>query len=357
VTHTEATRISNAVWTAAGSGALAAVFVALAFVWAVPAHADQSGYDYPPPVAPEAAKAPLIRELFRTRPLTLRYAARYRENISTADDAVYGAQTLHDTPLSPEMRTVFDAVVMPGREPSEPPEAWCQRFLADFGAQSDAIVHIEPAARSTLYADPIFRPWRDRCPTIALNRQDWDDVLTPGKIEDLRLSPLPGGGNYPEYTYGARNFRLYEADVDNDPSNGLEILFYAEGVYNHWEAVTALKLPIDAPSTERDWNDVLPPERVPNKLLRAIGKYNFVDLNECEVGDSRPMGISTRRAFYEPGQTYNGLIRYKSRVYIYEVFVGHFEDHWGYFLSLQSMFRYGGRRYTVGGVCGAEAPE
>jgi hypothetical protein len=303
----------------------------------LPARADQSGYDYPPPVAPEAAKAPLTRELFRTRPLTPLYAAQYEA-------------------LSPGMLAAFDAAVMPGRAAGETPEVWCDGFFADFANQSN-IVHIEPAARSGRYADPVFKPWRDSCPTTSFNREYYGPLL--GEFDYLPLPPIPDGNDVHDYTYtyGARNFRLFEADIDNDPGNGMETLFYSEGIYDHWEAVAMLKLRVEAPSSERDWNDVLPPEQIPNKLLSAEGRYQLLDQNDCDNKMVTPTGISTRRAFYPAGETYNGIIRYKGSVYIYQVHVTNFGGHWGYLALLTGLFRYGGKRYLVDPVCSATAPE
>jgi hypothetical protein len=341
---------------------VAATIFALALL--APNTAYAQIYDYDSAVAPEAAKAPLIRELFRTRPLTLRYAAHSLADLSTSDDAIYRDQgaipysfQIKESPLPPELQAVFDAVVMPGRATGESPEAWCEGFLADFASQS-GVVHIEPAARSTSYADVVFQPWRQHCPTTAFNRWSWHVLTSASLIEDWKLPALlPDGLSYPEYSYAARNFRLYEVDLDNDPGNGTETVFYGEGLYDHWEAVAKLKLSVETPPSYRDWNDILPPENVPGKMLTSLALFNLIDMQECEAHELSTAPLSKRRAFYPAGETYNGIIRYKGSLYVYRLADVRIDNRWIYYLTVSSSFRYGGKRYTVGGVCRAEAPE
>jgi len=176
--------------------------------------------------------------------------------------------------------------------------------------------------------------------------------MLPNWLDDLKLpANLPNGGAYPDYSYGARNFSLFEADVDNDPGNGEEILFYSEGFYDHWQAVVSLGLPVDIPPFERDWNDVLPPERVPNAMTSRSAIYNLIDMADCEADEAVSLFSAFDPARDKTYDHYSGLIRYKGSIYFYKFAT---DEPSRAYLEIATIFRYAGKRYRVFPVCGTE---
>lgn len=245
---------------------------------------------------PEAAKAEIIRNLMRDREFEL------------------GDVALRDVWPFP----------WPGSEQYSP-ILWCAHFLEDFRTQS-GIVHVEPVASAARYDDPVFKPWQDRCPALAMNSvrmEASNDILDT----ELGLSPLmPNGEPRIKRTFSTRNFRLYEVDLDNNASNGNETIFYGEQFYSYWEAVTHHSdLPMSLPPSDRNWNDILAPDRVEAELTDTLAGFTEIDLQQCREASSAsflvyvlaPMDRTTR----QPQPNLSGIIRYKGANYIYDLSV------------------------------------
>jgi hypothetical protein len=234
---------------------------------------------YPPPIAPESAKLPLVQSILQSE--------------KTRVFPIYSAAA------------------------TEEERAWCKQFLADFEAGS-AVTFVEPVARSDRYDDPGFSPWRNRCPDLAMNSSIG---LSPLMLyQDHPQLPLhmPDGQPLAGYEYGTKNFKLYVTDIDDNPENGGEIIFYSERAYSYWEAVATVPgLKMALPPVDRDWNDVLPPESVPPMPIYWGSHYKLLWSNACLANGlfdaEDPYDYFSR----QPQPSYNGIIRYKDKAYLF----------------------------------------
>ena len=102
----------------------------------------------------------------------------------------------------------------------------CRRLGEDLRTQT-GITHVEPVARSKYYHDPVFQPFRDRCPGLELNGLLWpagrmDPVEGPEatRITEEELEEFLR--DWGLKLFGTRNFKMYHLDLDGDPSNGKE---------------------------------------------------------------------------------------------------------------------------------------
>lgn len=190
---------------------------------------------------------------------------------------------------------------------------FCRAFLEDFQAHR-GIEYIEPIARAKYYSNPAFQPYRDRCPGWELNKWIKADMGDGPPDEPLSEADLESfGDNY----FGTRNFKLYRLDIDNDPANGEEYVFYAERYY--WRerlfpfGVYFEKL------VDWDWNDLFPPEWVPDDTRLYDGGYNLIDFAQCKLRDTARTSDSYDYFYKLPRTTYNAIIKYKGKHYIYDL--------------------------------------
>jgi hypothetical protein len=209
----------------------------------------------------------------------------------------------------------------------EPLAQWCQRFLDDFRAQRN-ISHIEPVARAQRYGDPAFRPWQDRCPTLAMNgisegKIYRDDRSTWGINEvDPQAETLWWGGMLPNYQFRVGAFKVFEVDVDNDAANGVETIFYSERFYWYWPVMAQREARPGLPPTGRNWNDLLPPETVPMNLLRNGETYAVLDLQQCRINNGHNIFGGAHGAAPSSERGLSGIIRYDGRNFLYDFNVG-----------------------------------
>ncbi|MCH7540822.1 MAG: hypothetical protein IH999_10575, partial [Proteobacteria bacterium] len=124
--------------------------------------------------------------------------------------------------------------IMAGREftlseSSDP--AVCTPLLEAFQAQR-GIEYVEPVARAERYRDPAFEPYRAMCPGWEFNRWHYSQIISAldemNLPEDQRQESLEATG---KHYFGTRNFKLYHLDLDGNPANGEEYVFYAERYY------------------------------------------------------------------------------------------------------------------------------
>ena len=190
---------------------------------------------------------------------------------------------------------------------------FCRAFLEDFRVHR-GIEYIEPIARAKYYSNPAFQPYRAMCPGWELNKWIKADTGYVPPDEPLSEAALESfGDNY----FGTRNFKLYRLDLDNDPANGEEYVFYAERYY--WRerlfpfGVYFEKL------VDWDWNDLFPPEWVPDDTRLHDGGYNLIDLAKCKLRDTARTSDSYDYFSKLPRTTYNAIIKYKGKHYIYDL--------------------------------------
>jgi hypothetical protein len=119
------------------------------------------------------------------------------------------AQAILEYIRKDQVRLVLGKHMKNNPYPKDP--EFCNRFLSDFMTQRN-IVHVEPEFYADSYDDPRFDKYKQIDPSVDMHR---DEVRG-------------GSGIFGGPTYANDNFRLFEVDIDNDPSNGKEIVFYAE---------------------------------------------------------------------------------------------------------------------------------
>jgi hypothetical protein len=250
--------------------------------------------DYPPPIVPEAAKAPLVANLLR-------------------------GKTFEATGFPPDVWGY-------GLFERETPR-WCEAALESFRNQTE-VVHIEPITRAERYSDPVFKPWQSRCPNLAMNATllGYEVARDPADARRLIYADVTPKGTG-EILFGTRNFTLYKVDIDNDARNGEEMVFFSERAYSSRAAVEHHPQ-LWRPPADRNWNDILPPEEIGDDFVYYTGSdvarpylpsYNLLDFDRCTIEN----GLSLEPRFdHETGRSLpnlSGIVRYQGRYYLYEV--------------------------------------
>ncbi len=167
----------------------------------------------------------------------------------------------------------------------------CKTFYDDFKKQTN-IEYIQPIVKADSYDDPALKPYRDKCPefdfrkslgvpanqdTTGWTDEDWESLGTP--------------------TYGMGNFQLYRVDMDNNPKNGEELVFYYEG-----RKTIKHEIPVGGPMIE-------------NEIINLAGRsYQTLDLKHCK---GSLIGGAVFNQLGSPDWTRNGIIRYKGQDAIY----------------------------------------
>jgi len=175
-------------------------------------------------------------------------------------------------------------------------KGFCQAFLQDFGLQRN-IEFIEPDAKADSYDDPAWQPYRGRCTNLA--SELFDSYQCEPKIAQA-IEQLPQDQRDSQYRSscqhyrGTANFKHYLVDINNNPKDGKEHVFYYERAQG----------PLNMPNAQ---------------LIYGNGGYSVIDLDRCELkGGSRtndPYSYFHKR----PLETYNGIIKYKGRHYIFDL--------------------------------------
>ena len=155
----------------------------------------------------------------------------------------------------------------------------CPAFLEDFKKQRH-ITYIEPIVRTDNYDDPALQPYRQKCPRLDLRKLiAVDDRL--GHPQGLTEKELELIGIV---SYGIGNFELFKVDIDNDPTDGEEYIFYYEGEFY--------------PKT--------------NKTSPQNRAYRVVDFSTCEI-----TGGTYFNRLGSAKWTRNAVIEYKGKYYLY----------------------------------------
>lgn len=157
--------------------------------------------------------------------------------------------------------------------------ALCPAFLEDFKKQRH-IRYIEPIVRTDNYDDPALQPYRQKCPRLDLrkliavdDRLGYPQGLTEEELELIGI-----------VSYGIGNFQLFKVDIDNDPTDGEEYIFYYEG-------------------------ETYPKKRKTYPQNRA---YQVVDFSTCAI-----TGGTYFNRLGSAKWTRNAVIEYKGKYYLY----------------------------------------
>lgn len=176
----------------------------------------------------------------------------------------------------------------------------CKSFYDDFRKQTN-IEYIAPLFTTDDYDDPRLKAYRDKCPKLELNkhrgfaRVDPDEVLKTLREEGLPEDKLDE--ELDKYassiSYGTRNFKIYKVDLDNDPKNGEEYVFYDQ----------------DERTAKSDRYAGEP------SATQGAGTYALVDFNACRIRG----GVRVVEGFNDRDQPakYHAVIRYEEGRYIF----------------------------------------
>jgi hypothetical protein len=200
-------------------------------------------------------------------------------------------------------------------------EPFCKAFYEDFKKQAN-IEHLQPIVKTDNYDGPALKSYQEKCPkfdfrkslgvpanqdTTGWTDEDWESLGTP--------------------TYGMGNFQLYRVDMDNNPKNGEELVFYYEG-----EKTIKHEIPVGGSMIEKVYVD---------PVSRA---YQTLDLKHCKKSLIGGAGFNTGSAVLadsaqvgSAGWTRNGIIRYKGQYAIFILESGNEKQDYFYLdLSLYS---------------------
>ena len=202
-------------------------------------------------------------------------------------------------------------------ESSDP--AVCTPLLEAFQAQR-GIEYVEPVARAERYRDPAFEPYRAMCPGWEFNRWHYSQIISAldemNLPEDQRQESLEATG---KHYFGTRNFKLYRLDLDGNPANGEEYVFYAERYYLR-SSVVPWYLRIEKIPGQVDWNDILRPEEVPDDAKFIDGGYTVLDFAKCKQVDWEPIYDPYDYLEGRPLANHTGIIKRQGRYYIFKLF-------------------------------------
>jgi len=171
-------------------------------------------------------------------------------------------------------------------------------FLQDFQRLKNTEL-VEPDARSDRYDDPVWEPFRRRCTNVASELFDsyhceprnaeFIEQLPKEQRDELYRSSC-------EHYRGTTKFKHYRVDINNNPGDGNEDVFYHE----------RSRGPLNRPGAQQYY---------------ASGAYSVIDFERCELKgraeahdpfeDSQP----PRRL-----QNYSGVIKYRGKHYIFDLF-------------------------------------
>lgn len=173
---------------------------------------------------------------------------------------------------------------------------FCTAFFKDFREQK-GITYIDPIIVTDDYDDPALASYKAKCGSkLHMNQQ----VACVPRLADLPPERRRYACNV---YYGTGKFRMYHVDMDNDPSNGKEYVFYYRAECG----------PQDVDSGN--------PHCAPD-MTYDNGNYKVLDLNQCKVMGSATAGSSLYDyEDYEkdPLNNHSGIIEYRSDYYIYNL--------------------------------------
>ncbi len=196
----------------------------------------------------------------------------------------------------------------------------CLPLLEALRAGGAVLEFVEPIVRAEYYHDEALLPYRAMCPGMELNKRT--ELRGDPFVDNVRGLPEAERYEAIEATariyFSTRNFKLYRVDLDDDPTNGEEYVFYGERQYIR-DDVIPLYLRYEEIPRPVDWNDILHPENVPAVAQFYNGQYTVLDLDRCER-------LAIRNTYdpydYVAGHAednHNAIIRLQGRYYILQL--------------------------------------
>lgn len=165
-------------------------------------------------------------------------------------------------------------------------ESFCKSFLEALKGRKE-VEFIEPIIRTDDYNDPILQSYLSKCPKLQLNKlvafepRIWEHAKTLPEEEREKLGRV---------SFTNLDFRLYHVDIDNDPKNGREYLFYGGGRFSPKE-----------------------------KFQGDYTEYLLVDFEKCEIRGMRQVRDTVNYFTKKPTGNHNFVIRFRGKSYILEL--------------------------------------
>ena len=166
-------------------------------------------------------------------------------------------------------------------------EKFCRQFFEDFKKQHK-IEYVQPIIQADRVDDPKLAPFFAKCPTVKWIGDETDEPGYRLNTKEFRHQLAPT-------LVGTAHFRLYKVDIDNNKANGKEHVFYSD------------KFVREPPPGEE-----LPPVHEGDN---TSGEYVAVDFEDCAVLGGVTVGDGGTPEF----PIYNGVIRYRGRLYLYDL--------------------------------------
>ncbi len=171
-----------------------------------------------------------------------------------------------------------------------PTDPLCSQFLEDFRKQKN-IQHLQPIVQTDDYDDPRLRAYRARCPNLKLNKHMGysPNVYYEGLGEESEETQEAAAAYI---SYGTKNFRLYKLDINNNPNDGEEYIFYDEA------------------------NRFVKPEMSAGKIISPdAGSYLVADFAKCETRGGTATASTTLSK--DRVGNFHGPIKHREKYYVY----------------------------------------
>lgn len=172
-------------------------------------------------------------------------------------------------------------------------EPLCKTFYEDFKKQTN-IKHIEPIDKAESYDDPALAPYRDQCPRLDFRKS----LSVPANYDTTGWTDADWE-TLGRPTYGLHNFQVYEVDINNNPNDGKEFVFYYEG-----EKTLVSRLPVGRP---REQHEIVDP---------GGRRYTVFDLKSCKTS---PIGQVAFNQNASAKWTRNGIMQFRGKNAFYDL--------------------------------------
>jgi hypothetical protein len=175
----------------------------------------------------------------------------------------------------------------------------CETFFRDFGKQKN-IDYLQPGITADKLDDSRLQARIKHCPSLELPKNcfwRWahGEGIVPKFYRDF--SSREGCA---EEANGTKNFRIYDVDLDNNASNGTEIIYYEGGLEGHSQYFGGV-------------------------YRRYFGgMYKLLDLRSCSVAayvHVPQVGSHDTTKFHE-----HGFVRYNGRIYLFDFTINEYPN-------------------------------
>ncbi|SPP63010.1 hypothetical protein [Nitrospira lenta] len=198
---------------------------------------------------------------------------------------------------------------------------FCRQFLADFRTQNK-INYVKPIVVANDYSDAAFDTYKQKCPKLEFRKRV---LLHPKIADDVKSLPAEEMEKYGDVYVGTTNFKLYKVDINNNPSDGDEFIFYHEKFLH---VSSGGQEALQEPGKD-DYDN--------------RGAYLVINFHDCRVSDG--LEVDGLRQF-STVPDYSDIINYKGRNYIFDLYPAGGADTY----SLD-IWEYNKKRTRMGAIC------